>query len=117
MSKLSLLQREELVSLGRAAEWVRSRSGRKTHVSSIHRWALRGCRGRKLETVLIGRVRMTSKEALCRFFEEPASSPSQEPSATATSVEKARPQSSQVGRDVEQLHQRLFNQQHPRRGA
>jgi hypothetical protein len=117
MSKPSLLQREELVSLGRAAEWVRSRSGRKTHVSTLHRWALRGCRGRKLETVLIGRERMTSKEALCRFFEEPASSPSQEPSATATSVEKVRPQSAQVGREVEQLHQRLFNQQHQLKGV
>jgi hypothetical protein len=117
MATPSSLQREELVSLGRAAEWVRSRSGRKTHVSTLHRWALRGCRGRKLETVLIGRERMTSKEALCRFFEEPASSPSQEPSATATSVEKVRPQSAQVGREVEQLHQRLFNQQHQLKGV
>jgi hypothetical protein len=41
----SPLHREELVSLTYAAAWVRDRSGRKTHVSTLHRWALRGCGG------------------------------------------------------------------------
>ena len=37
------------------------------HVSTIHRWRLRGIRGIRLETVLIGGRRFTSREALARF--------------------------------------------------
>jgi hypothetical protein len=37
------------------------------HVSTIHRWRLRGAKGIKLETVLIGGRRYTSREAVARF--------------------------------------------------
>lgn len=102
----SPLHREELVCLAKAAEWVRSRSGRKTHVSTLHRWALRGCRGRKLETLLIGRERMTSKEALGRFFEERAVEQQSAP-VEGSGCEIPQP-SDRVLRDVEKLHQRLY---------
>ncbi|MBX3413904.1 MAG: DUF1580 domain-containing protein [Pirellulales bacterium] len=37
------------------------------HVSTLHRWRLRGVRGVRLETTLIGGKRYTSIEALQRF--------------------------------------------------
>lgn len=109
MTMPSLIHREPLVSLADAAEWVRSRSGRKTHVSTLYRWALRGCRGRKLETVLIGRERMTSREALNRFFEDKPE-PLPQPAPTPAPIAKASPPREQVVQEVEQLHQRLFRQ-------
>ena len=45
------------------------REGRKTHVSTLHRWATVGCRGCVLETIQVGGTRCTSLEALQRFFE------------------------------------------------
>ena len=39
----------------------------KTHISTVHRWRLRGVRGVRLETCLIGGRRYTSREALARF--------------------------------------------------
>jgi len=98
----SPLHREELVSMAAAAAWVRARNGKKTHVSTLYRWALRGCRGKKLETVLIGRERMTSKPALERFFEL---MPEPEPTVRLDITPKAPPE---VARDVEQLHSRIF---------
>lgn len=104
----SPLQREQLCTLAEAAAWVRDRSGRKTHLATLHRWALRGCRGRRLETLLIGRQRMTSKEALHRFFE--AESPAVQPAAPATPppASPAAPAPLSAARDVEELHARLF---------
>lgn len=37
--------------------------------STVWRWTLRGCRGHKLETLLVGGQRYTSVEALERFVE------------------------------------------------
>jgi len=98
----SPLHREELVSMAAAAAWVRARNGKKTHVSTLYRWALRGCRGKKLETVLIGRERMTSKPALERFFELMP-----EPDSTVR-VDVTPKAPHKVARDVEQLHSRIF---------
>jgi hypothetical protein len=39
------------------------------HVATLHRWRLRGVKGVKLETVLVGGRRFTSVEALARFTE------------------------------------------------
>ena len=52
-----------------AAELPRRRRGRKTHVSTLYRWATGGCRGVVLETIQIGGTRCTSREAMQRFFE------------------------------------------------
>lgn len=41
----------------------------KPNISTIHRWRLRGCRGVKLESILIGNQRFTSDEAGQRFFD------------------------------------------------
>ncbi len=37
------------------------------HVSTLWRWQLRGVRGVRLETILLGGIRFTSHEALERF--------------------------------------------------
>ncbi|MBL9165831.1 MAG: DUF1580 domain-containing protein [Planctomycetaceae bacterium] len=39
------------------------------HISTLHRWRMRGVRGVLLETCLIGGKRYTSREALLRFVE------------------------------------------------
>ena len=56
--------RESLIPFQKASEHVAG----KPHISTLHRWRLRGVRGVKLETVLIGGRRFTSDEALSRFF-------------------------------------------------
>lgn len=38
------------------------------NLSTLHRWRLHGCRGHKLDTVLVGGRRYTSIEALDRFL-------------------------------------------------
>jgi hypothetical protein len=40
----------------------------RPHVNTLHRWRIRGIHGIKLETGLIGGRRVTSAEALQRFF-------------------------------------------------
>lgn len=52
-----------------AAELPRRRRGRKTHVSTLYRWTVSGCRGIILESIQIGATRATSREALQRFFD------------------------------------------------
>ncbi|WP_182870877.1 DUF1580 domain-containing protein [Rhodopirellula sp. JC639] len=43
--------------------------GRKRHRSTLYRWMTRGVRGIRLESALFGGERVTSIEALSRFFE------------------------------------------------
>jgi hypothetical protein len=40
----------------------------RPHISTLHRWRLRGCRGVRLETCLVGGRRYTSEEAIARFI-------------------------------------------------
>jgi hypothetical protein len=61
---------ESLLTLAQAAEELpRRRRGRKTHLSTLYRWATSGCRGVLLETIQVGATRCTSREAMQRFFE------------------------------------------------
>jgi hypothetical protein len=50
------------------AEAARTLPGGAVHVSTIHRWQLKGCRGVRLETFLRGGIRYTTFPALERFF-------------------------------------------------
>ena len=54
---------ETLFSLSAAARILPGRP----HVSTLHRWRLRGVQGVKLETIRIGGRRFTSLEALEQF--------------------------------------------------
>ena len=57
---------ETVISLAQAAdELPRRRRGRKTHVSTLYRWATAGCRGVVLESIQIGATRCTSPERRC----------------------------------------------------
>jgi hypothetical protein len=61
---------ETIMTLSEAAEWLpRRRRRRPTHVSTLYRWTVAGCRGVILEHTQIGATRATSREALQRFFE------------------------------------------------
>jgi hypothetical protein len=61
---------ESLLPLSQAAdELPRRRRGKKTHISTLYRWATAGCRGVVLESLQFGATRCTSREALQRFFE------------------------------------------------
>lgn len=51
------------------ADACRAFPGRKVCIQTLHRWRLRGVRGVKLETCLVGNFRFTSKEAIQRFIE------------------------------------------------
>jgi len=55
---------EELVPFKQASARIQSRP----HISTIHRWRLRGVRGIRLESVLVGNTRFTSVQAIARFI-------------------------------------------------
>ena len=55
---------ERLLSLADACKEIPGRP----HISTLHRWRLRGVRGHRLETVLIGGRRFTSAEAIQEFI-------------------------------------------------
>jgi Protein of unknown function (DUF1580) len=60
---------ETILSMSDAARRMpRLRNRRPVHVSTIWRWAFRGVKGICLETTMLGGVRVTSLEALRRFF-------------------------------------------------
>ena len=60
---------DDVLRLSEAAKILpRGRHGKKIHVSTLWRWACQGVRGVRLETVRMGGVIYTSKEALQRFF-------------------------------------------------
>ena len=41
---------------------------KRLSLATLHRWRLNGVRGNRLDTVLIGGLRYTSKEAIARFI-------------------------------------------------
>ncbi len=56
--------REHLLSLTQAAKELPKRPA----VETLWRWRTAGCRGHKLETILVGGRRFTSREAITRFL-------------------------------------------------
>jgi hypothetical protein len=62
---------ETLLSLADAARLLpRRRAGKRPHVSCLYRWTTTGCKGVVLESLQCGGTRVTSREALARFFEQ-----------------------------------------------
>lgn len=62
------LKTETVLSLRDAADFLpRRRRGKRPYFSTLYRWALKGFRGVRLETIRIGGTLCTSKEALQRF--------------------------------------------------
>lgn len=62
------LTHDTLIPFSNLPGWTTQHLGRRIHPSTLHRWRLRGVRGVRLDTVLIGGTRYTSTEALSRFF-------------------------------------------------
>lgn len=83
---------ESLLTLSEAA---RSLPGGRVHVSTLHRWRLRGVRGIKLETMMRGGVRMTSMAALERFFVAISAAVDGDHSAAVSTTTKRRQAASQ----------------------
>jgi hypothetical protein len=64
------LQAEHVVTLSDATRHLPKRSGgKKPHVATLYRWATRGLRGVRLETIRVGGTLCTSLEALQIFCE------------------------------------------------
>ncbi|WP_437229290.1 DUF1580 domain-containing protein [Planctomicrobium sp. SH661] len=65
------LKTENVLSMTDATKQLPTRRrGKRIAVSTLYRWADRGLRGRRLETITIGGAKCASLEALQRFFEE-----------------------------------------------
>ena len=62
------IKEETLVPCSKVSDWCEKHIGTKVNRSTVHRWRVRGARGVKLETLLVGGRRYTSEEALERFF-------------------------------------------------
>ena len=81
----------------------RRRRGAKLHVSTVFRWAQRGVRGVRLETLSIGAgQRCTSVEALQRFFDA-ISNVGQEDSSGARADPHRPVQAEAVNRALDEL--------------
>jgi hypothetical protein len=92
-------EREELLTLTAATKLLPGRP----NVATLWRWRTAGCRGVKLETVLIGGRRMTSREALARFFAATTAAADGEPIRSETprqrdsAISRAEKRAEQLG--------------------
>ena len=57
--------------------------GKRIALATLHRWRLTGVRGVKLETIVIGHRRLTSREAIQRFIAAQNTGDSVAPTITA----------------------------------
>ena len=62
-----LLERERLLPFTEVPKHLPLRNGKRTHYSTIYRWATKGVRGHVLESFLVGGIRYTTHEAIERF--------------------------------------------------
>jgi len=60
---------EKLVDFQEATRLFPKRSGKHPHLATLHRWALDGSKGVRLEFVRMGSRRVTSVEAIQRFLD------------------------------------------------
>jgi len=81
---------EELIRFGKIPSWCEKHSGKRIHPSTAHRWRLRGIRGVKLESILIGGTRFTSQEALVRFFESSTAAQDGTPVSVRQTIDEER---------------------------
>jgi hypothetical protein len=80
------LTKETLIKFGKAPKAVPGRP----HISTLHRWRLRGVRGVKLETCLVGGRRFTSIEAIDRFIAATTAAANGEAPPTRTPSQRKR---------------------------
>ncbi|MEX2186169.1 MAG: DUF1580 domain-containing protein [Pirellulales bacterium] len=63
---------------------------RRPSVATLWRWAMKGIRGVRLETCLVGAMRYTSREALQRFSDRLTAADRGEPIPTRTPRQRER---------------------------
>jgi Protein of unknown function (DUF1580) len=95
---------EQLVSLAQVSKLrfiPHRRGGKRLHISTVFRWAQKGLRGIQLETLQFGGTRVTSVEALQRFFDrlsKPGRSvPSRTSKARQHAIEGAKRELAEAG--------------------
>ena len=59
---------DKLIPFCKLSNWCEQNLGHRVSPSTLHRWRLRGIRGVKLETILIGGKRFTGESQLLCFF-------------------------------------------------
>jgi hypothetical protein len=100
------LDNEPLISLSAAAAWLGGRTGRRPNISTLHRWAIRGCRGVKLETQAVGHMRYTSEAAILRFLNAKPLDP--QPVVTVVITPTKSPAVTIADTTVAELRRRVF---------
>ncbi len=82
------LQTEKLIPLADVPKLKliprRRRGGGRLDISTVYRWAQRGLRGIRLETIQVGGQRCTSVESLGRFFTALSCAPTRSPESPST---------------------------------
>jgi hypothetical protein len=58
---------DALLSLKSVCRLIPGRRGKGIALTTVYRWAQRGCKGCRLDTILIGGTRYTTRGALDRF--------------------------------------------------
>jgi len=96
---------EHIVSFAEAPATLPGRP----HISTLHRWRLRGIRGHRLETCLIGGRRYTSSEALERFVAATTAAAAGEPPPVRTPRQRER--------DIKAAEQRIASKSQTRRSS
>ena len=95
------IRREKVLTLQQAAANAKPK---KVHVSTMHRWRLRGVRGVKLETALRGGQRVTSEEAIERFHQRvTAAADGQAPESHSRTSGARKAEVDQAERDLDQM--------------
>ena len=61
---------EPVMTFAEAAGWLEQRFGRRPNVATIWRWAVRGLRGVRLQTIALGRYRFTTERAIKQFIDQ-----------------------------------------------
>lgn len=84
------LSTEAVVTLTEAPQHLpRRRKGKRPAVSTMFRWAQRGVRGVRLETIQVGGTKCTSLEALQRFCDRLSNPDSPQPHRTVARRRRA----------------------------
>lgn len=92
--------KETPISLSDAANLLPSRrAGKKTHPSTLYRWATHGYKKIRLEVIRIGATLCTSQEALQRFYER------------TTEADPCLRQTDRVAKSINKKSQRDIEQQ------
>ena len=101
---MSQILSETAISIPEVVDHLPRRRGKKMHPSSAWRWALKGRRGIKLESILVGGVRMTSVEAIGRFVERLSQSSESESASLPTRTPAQRRRASEAAaKELERL--------------